>query len=122
MNTKYLCTTPIFIVNDPVKARNFYVNKLGFEISFEWGEPLIYLGIKRNDVEIHLNSSTNSQQEAGKSTISIITDEVDNLYEHCKRNGVETTIEPANREYGLRDFGVKDLDGNIINFGCNISQ
>lgn len=122
MNTKYLSTTPIFIVNNPEKARDFYVDKLGFEISFEWGEPLTYLGIKRNHVEIHLNSSTNSPQEAGKGTISIFTDEVDDLFENCKRNGVETIIEPADREYGLRDFGVKDLDGNIINFGCNISS
>ena len=29
-------------------------------------------------------------------------------------------VEPADQEYGLRDFGVKDLDGNIINFGCDI--
>ena len=121
MITKYICTTSIFIVNDLEKARDFYVDKLGFEVSFEWGEPLTYLGIKRNDVEIHLSSSSNSTQEPGKGTISIFTDEVDDLYENCKRKGVETTIEPADRDYGLRDFGVKDLDGNIINFGCNVS-
>ena len=65
MNTKYLCSTPILIVSDPEKARDFYVDKLGFEVSFEWGEPLTYLGIKRNDVEIHLNSSSNAPHEAG---------------------------------------------------------
>jgi hypothetical protein len=68
-----------------------------------------------------LNSSTNSPHEAGKSTICIFTDEVDGLYEYCKRNGVETTIEPGDREYGLRDFGVKDLDGNVINFSCDVA-
>lgn len=122
MDTKYLLSTPILIVSNPEVARDFYVEKLGFEISFEWGEPLTYLGIKRNDVEIHLNSAANAPHEAGKGTISILTDEVDALYANCKRNGVETTIAPADREYGLRDFGVKDIDGNIINFGCDVLQ
>lgn len=121
MDTKYLCSIPILIVNDPTKSRDFYISKLGFKISFEWGEPLTYLGVKRNDVEIHLNASANSPHEAGKATISIITNEVDELFEYCRRNGVETTIEPADREYGLRDFGVKDIDGNVINFGCYVA-
>lgn len=43
------------------------------------------------------------------------------LYEYFKQSGMEITVAPADREYGLRDFGVKDLDGNVINFGCDIS-
>jgi len=122
MNTKYLGTTPIFIVNDLENTRDFYIDKLGFEISFEWGQPLIYLGVKRDDVEIHLNAASNSPLEAGKGCISIFTSEVDELYANCKRNGVETTIEPGDRDYGLRDFGVRDMDSNIINFVCNVGS
>lgn len=122
MNTRYLASTPILIVNDPKQARDFYVEKLGFDVSFEWGEPLVYLGVKRDNVEIHLTASSNARHEAGKSVISIFTDEVDNLYEYFRQNGVEITVTPADREYGLRDFGVKDPDGNVINFGCDISQ
>jgi len=122
MNTKYLCSTPILIVRDPEKARDFYVEKLSFEVVFEWGDPLTYLGIKRDNVEIHLNSEKNAPHVAGKSTISIFTDEVDNLYENCIRKGVEVIAEPGDREYGLRDFGIKDTDGNVLNFGCDISE
>jgi len=121
MNTKYLSSTPILIVNDTVKARDFYVDKLGFEVSFEWGKPFTYLSIKQNNVEVHINSSSNSILEAGKGTISIFTDEVDNLYKNLVQKDVEIIIEPADREYGLRDFSIKDPDGNIINFGCDIS-
>jgi len=98
------------------------VKKLGFEVVFERGEPLTYLGIKRDSVEIHLNSEQNAPHEAGKSTISIFTDEVDHLYENCIRKGVEVTVEPGNRDYGLRDFGIKDVDGNVINFGSEVSE
>lgn len=60
MKTKYISSTPVLIVNDLVSAKNFFVDKLGFKVSFEWGEPLGYLGLHRDGVEIHLNSSSNS--------------------------------------------------------------
>jgi len=120
MNTKFISSTPILIVDDIVSAKNFFLDKLGFEVSFEWGQPLGYLGLHKNGVDIHLNSSSNSSREAGKSTVSILTDEVDNLYKTFVEKGIEIIIKPADRNYGLRDFSIKDIDGNIINFGCEI--
>jgi len=120
MEAKYLSCIPIFTVKDPAKARDFYVDKLGFKVLFEWGSPITYLGLERNNVCVHLNSESNSRQEPGGGSISVITDEVDNLYAHCINQGVEITIAPDDRPYGLRDFGVKDVDGNIINFGCEV--
>ncbi|MEM7208284.1 MAG: glyoxalase superfamily protein [Pseudomonadota bacterium] len=122
MTTKFICSTPILIVNDAAKARDFYVNKLGFEVSFEWGEPPIYVGLHKDGVEIHLNSASNAPHEAGRGELSISTDEVDQLYEQCVQHGVEIMIAPGNREYGMRDFGIKDLDGNAINFGCELQD
>jgi len=39
MNTKYLYSTPILIVRDQEKAKDFYVEILGFEVVSEWGDP-----------------------------------------------------------------------------------
>ena len=122
MNTRFLSTTPILIVNDVVQARNFYFEKLGFEHSFQWGDPVVYAGVKRGEVEIHLNSAFNAQNEAGKGSVFILTNEVDQLCDQYMLRGVEIYIEPADRDYGLRDFGIRDPDGNIINFGCEISE
>ncbi len=95
---------------------------MGFQLSFEWGNPITYLGLQRDNVSIHLIASDTSRQKAGMGNISVITSEVDNYYSQCKRSGIEVIIEPADREYGLRDFGVKDIDGNIINFGCEVRE
>jgi len=34
---------------------------------------------------------------------------------------VQIIVPPDDRDYGLRDFSCKDLDGNIIVFGTDIS-
>ena len=51
-------TIPIFRIFDETKAREFYLDYLGFEVSFEHrfekNTPL-YMGITRNNCEIHLS-------------------------------------------------------------------
>jgi len=120
METKFECCIPILTVENLEQSRDFYVNTLGFNLSFEWGNPITYLGLDRESVSIHLIGKDISRQNPGTGKISIITNEVDNYFELCKQNGADIVVEPADQEYGLRDFGVKDLDGNIINFGCDI--
>ena len=120
METVFECCIPILTVNNLEQSRDFYVNVLGFNLSFEWGNPITYLGLERGNVSLHLIGKDISRQKPGTGKISIITNEVDNYYKSCKQQGAEMVVEPADQEYGLRDFGVKDPDGNIINFGCDI--
>lgn len=50
--------TPVLRSFDEVKAREFYVDFLGFEVVFEhrFGENFpLYLGIRRDDVVLHLS-------------------------------------------------------------------
>ena len=89
-------------------------------LPFEWGNPVSYVGLERDEVFVHLIASSNSRQEAGKGNISIITNEVDNYFLQCNQRCVEIIIEPADREYGLRNFSVRDIDGNILNFDCEL--
>ena len=107
MGTKFECCIPIITVNDMTTSKEFYVEKLGFKLSFEWGSPVSYVGLERDEVSIHLIASSTSRQQAGTGNICIITNEVDNYFSQCKQRGVETIIEPADREYGLRDFGLR---------------
>lgn len=119
METKFRGLTPVVTVNDISRSVEFYVNALGFELGFIYGEPISYAGLHRDKVEIHLidKDSPNAKQSAGNANLSILTDEVDTLYEHLKGQRVELLGVPADRDYGLRDFSCKDLDGNVLNFG-----
>ena len=53
----------------------------------------------------------------GQGAIYIFCDEVDQYFQEVSEKGaiIEVTID--NRDYGMRDFGVKDLDGNALSFG-----
>ena len=120
--TRFLCCSPILSVNNLLRSRDFYVKKLGFKVSFEWGNPPSYIGIERDDVTLHLSDAKQSKHDSGKSNINIVTNEVDRYFSRCQQHGVDIVIEPADREYGMRDFGIKDIDGNILNFGCEVIQ
>ena len=122
MKTKFRKTTPILTVRDVSRSIDFFVNALGLKLDFVYGEPSFYAGLYSNNVEIHVinENSSNARQPAGKSNLSILVDEVDNLYNNLKERGVEILIAPEDRDYGLRDFSCTDPDGNIFNFGVEV--
>ena len=91
----------------------------GFQLDFVYREPQFYAGLLKDNVELHLISK-NLRQPAGTGNLSILASEVDDLYQKLLDLKVEILVSPDDRDYGLRDFGCKDLDGNIIAFGTDI--
>ena len=119
MNAKFTSLTPIFSVSDLSKSIEFYTKTLGFQIDFIYGEPQFYAGLFKDNVKLHLVSK-NLRQPAGSGNLSILTNEVDDLYEKLVDSKVEIIVPPDDRDYDLRDFSCKDLDGNIIVFSTDI--
>ena len=122
MKTKFRKTTPILTVRDVSRSIDFFVNALGLKLDFVYGEPSFYAGLYSTELEINIinENYSNARQPAGKSNLSILVDEVDNLYNNLKERGVEILIAPEDRDYGLRDFSCTDPDGNIFNFGVEV--
>ena len=114
---KFAEIVPAFRVKNVRAAIAFYEKKLGFKREFHWPRKgkTTYAGVSRDGVDIHL-----SAYEQGPSTGShamIFMSGVDAYYAECKRRKVEIYAEIGDREYGMRDFGIKDPDGNFIAFG-----
>ncbi|BCA56927.1 glyoxalase [Nitrospira sp. KM1] len=119
MKTVFTACTPILTVRDITKAKSFFVHNLGFTLDFDWGAPPTYAGLHRDAVCIHLIQEGASRQKAGTGNITILSNEVDELFIQCQRNGVDIVVPPEDRPYGLRDFAFRDPDGNVINVGCD---
>lgn len=102
-------------VADLWAALDFYTTRLGFAISFTWpdADPH-FAGVKLGEVETFLMTGTPGP--AG-ITLNFIVDDADALFAHQQANGVTVDWAPADREYGLRDFQVRDLDGYALRFG-----
>ena len=107
----------VFHVSDLEQAIKFYTQHLGFKVNFKFGDPLFYAGLRFGNVSIHISTSYPYKNNTGHGNIYLIYDEVDTLYEKLLAQNVAFYSHIANREYGMRDFAIKDPDGNQIGIG-----
>jgi uncharacterized glyoxalase superfamily protein PhnB len=56
-------------------------------------------------------------QGVGRTTVYLVVEDPDAVYERAKSAGAEVLMEPTDQDYGSRDFAVRDLEGNIWSFG-----
>lgn len=119
-NREYEDCIPIIAVRNLERAKTFYMGLLGFGLDFDGSEVV---GLLKDRVQIYLivESSKNTRQEPGTGNLIILTHEVDELFERCRSAGVDVIVEPDDRPYGQRDFALRDPDGNVLIFACNIN-
>jgi len=108
---------PVLQVSELRKAIAYYCDVLGFEEDFAFGEPPSYAGLKRNDAVVHLCSSPGNAARRGLGSMYIFCDEVDLYYQEILAKGAEVTSQLNTQPYGMKDFQIKDPDGNLIGFG-----
>ena len=112
----------LFVVQDVLRSVEHYRDVLGFRVEFTYGEPTFYAGIERDNVAIHLQAASETKRQPGHGAINVFVTGVDPLYQELKARGARTTEEPADRPYGMRDFDIVDLDGNLLCFGESTSS
>ena len=105
---------PILPVRDVPAAVDFYVRKLGFEPGFLYGEPPYFGGVDLGEVRLFLQKS--AELSAGGGAAFVVED-ADALFAFQRAQGVEVLEPPGDRDYGLRDYVVRDLEGHPISFG-----
>jgi uncharacterized glyoxalase superfamily protein PhnB len=121
---KFVKTTPILRMFDEGKAREFYVDFLGFTIDwehrFEAGAPL-YMQVSKDQCVLHL--SEHYGDGVPGAALRIETDDVDAFqteliakrYKYA-RPGVD------DMPWGTRDMSIRDPFGNRLTFTSAISE
>lgn len=107
----------VFTVKDVKASAAYYRDKLGFDPAFEYGTPTYYVGLRSGGVQLHLIEAGNAPRPPGHGAVSIFVDDVDGLHADLQKRGAKILKAPADYDYGLRDFDVADLDGNMLFFG-----
>jgi catechol 2,3-dioxygenase-like lactoylglutathione lyase family enzyme len=110
-------STTIFTVKNIMESLAYYRDKIGFDVAFEYGTPTFYAGLCSDEVTLHLISAAQTPRQPGHGAVSIFVDDVDAVHADLVRRGARVLKEPKDYDYGLRDFDVSDLDGNMIFFG-----
>jgi catechol 2,3-dioxygenase-like lactoylglutathione lyase family enzyme len=110
-------STAVLTVKDIEASLAYYRDKLGFDIAFEYGNPTFYAGLCSGKVTLHLISASQTPRQPGHGAVTIDVDDVDAVHADLVKRGAKVLKEPKDYDYGMRDFDVADLDGNMIFFG-----
>jgi uncharacterized glyoxalase superfamily protein PhnB len=105
---------PILNVKNVPASIAYYVDKLGFQKEWDWGEPATFGCVYRDAVRIFLCQGA---QGSPGTWISVFVHDVDPLYEDYKRRGAIIRQKPTNFPWGLREMNVEDLDGHRLRMG-----
>jgi uncharacterized glyoxalase superfamily protein PhnB len=117
--TRLLSVTPILRIFDEAKAREFYLDFLGFAVEFEhrFGENFpIYLGIVRDDVVLHLSEHHGDATPGARVRIGMtgLADYCEGLrakeYRYAKPGA------PERQDWGFLEMTLGDPFGNHLTF------
>ncbi len=115
---------PIIRIFDVAKAKEFYIDWLGFEIEwehqFEPNTPY-YIGIKRDDIQFHLSEHHGDSVPGVR--VFIECNEIEKYFAELQsrpykyyRPGIQETF------YGSKEMVVQDPFGNKLSFNMYLTK
>jgi catechol 2,3-dioxygenase-like lactoylglutathione lyase family enzyme len=107
----------VFTVANLAASLAHYRDALGFDVTFQWGEPAFYACLCRDDVQLHLIAATATEQLPGHGNLCIFVQDVDAIHAELAASGANVMKPPQTYDYGMRDFDIRDPDGNRLTFG-----
>ena len=115
---KTFSASPVLSVADTESAVRFYRDTLGFSVEFSYGD---YVGLRLDGVVLHV-CRPSPGHPAGGGSVYLFCDDVDEYLGSIRARGGTPDVEPGDRAYGMRDFAIKDPDGNRLSFGRDLSS
>lgn len=114
----------MLLVRDVVASANYFRDKLGFTYDRLWNEPPDFCMVRRDGHTVML-----SQAPPGARLVPhwkvvrqmwnayFWVDDVEAMFAEFRRRGAIIDYELTTKPYGVREFGVQDLDGHDLAFG-----
>ena len=107
---------PILPIDDPERAKEFYVEGLGFQVLFEASYPAdpgagSIIGLERGNARLHLDAPMPGHGR--DACVYLDVKDADALYQEWQSK-VEIRKPPVNQAWGARTFDVIDPFGNTL--------
>jgi hypothetical protein len=120
---KITASAPVLLVRDVLASARYYQECIGFQGANLFGEPPHFCILKWDDFYLML-----AQADGAKLTphwkicdkmwnAYFWVDDADALYAEMKARGAHMDYGPCTQPYGVREFGIQDLDEHDIGFG-----
>lgn len=115
---------PVLTVADVAAAARYFVDVLGFELDFLFGEPASHGRVRTGDGSygqpIYIHLSRPGDDEAGRMPTGELRlhvgHDVDGLCEAYRARGANVVQEPVSQPWGLREFVVLEANGHRLRF------
>ena len=121
---KLVSSAPVLLVRDVVASANHYRDALGFTYERFWGDPPNFVILERDDMRLMLSQAPHGAAivphwnvNAGMWNVYFWTNNADALFAEFRAKGAKIDYELGDKPYGVREFGLQDLDGYDIGFG-----
>jgi catechol 2,3-dioxygenase-like lactoylglutathione lyase family enzyme len=114
MSEQFLGASPILPVADVEATAHFFSEKLGFETVGLWHEPN-YGVVRRGQTVIEFGSGR--KEFAGSGVCFIHVENADQVHEEWQAQDIEFVGDLSDRDYGSRDFRIRDNNGNMLIIG-----
>ncbi|HEY6328516.1 MAG TPA: VOC family protein [Blastocatellia bacterium] len=109
----------LFVADIEISCR-FFTEGLGFTVGYKYGQPAFYALVQRDGARMNLRLVHEpvfaKRPEPDLLSASIPAQNLKSLYLEYKATGVPLAQTLKKQPWGLRDFIVRDPDGNLIHF------
>ena len=114
----------VLVTKDYSAAVAYWRDKLGFSISSQYGEPPQFAILKRDNAFVMIGAAKTDavitphwKQRDGLWNAYFWVDDARSFFDEMKGRGAIIDYELEDKPYGVREFGVRDLDDHDIGFG-----
>jgi hypothetical protein len=121
---KITASAPVLLVSDVIASANFFRDCVGFGYDSLHGEPPAfcichgnghYLMLAQVDDPTKIVPFWKIRDKMWNAYFWV--DDADALYKEMKGKGTKMDYGPCTQPYGVREFGIQDLDRHDIGFG-----
>jgi catechol 2,3-dioxygenase-like lactoylglutathione lyase family enzyme len=102
---------PELPVRDVRAAQEWYRDVLGLGVNWLWEDTFGSVG--QDGVELFPTVAP----DRGPVTCCVFVDDVEAVYERCRERGADVCAELELKPWGVREFSVRDPDGNVFRIG-----
>jgi hypothetical protein len=126
MPSKPAGIAPLFLVEDVVRAAEYYRDKLGFEIGPYFLDPPVLVIVRRNDIALMLSlmegsrGGSNTKWKGESFDAYIWVENADDVHDQLMARHADVVSAPVLRSYGMKELDVRDVDGYVIRFGEDV--
>ena len=124
---KIVGSAPVLLVHDVVAAATYWRDKLGFAWTRFYGEPPAFCMPARDGHIVMLSQAPKDHALVPHWQIVdqmwnayFWVNDAEALYAELRERGATIDYHLGIKPYGVKEFGVQDLDGHDIGFGENL--